>query len=176
MEIIFAGFGGQGVLTSGLITAYMAMKNGLETIWSPAYGGQMRGGKAFSLVKFDKDPIAEPIVTELDVLVAMNQPSLDFCSDLKEGGLLIVNSDSVEKDAVDDKKYKVVWLPVNDLAAEAGSVQSANIVSIGALIKLTGAFDIEEAEQTLCQFFEDKGKGKFNKFNVAALRAGYEAV
>ena len=126
MEIIFAGFGGQGVLTSGLITAYMAMKNGLETIWSPAYGGQMRGGKAFSLVKFDKEPIAEPVVTELDVLVAMNQPSLDFCSDLKEGGLLIVNSDSVEKDAVDENKYKVVWLPVNDLAQQAGSVQSAN--------------------------------------------------
>jgi 2-oxoglutarate ferredoxin oxidoreductase subunit gamma len=176
MEIIFAGFGGQGVLTSGLITAYMAMKNGLETIWSPAYGGQMRGGKAFSLVKFDKEPIAEPVVTELDVLVAMNQPSLDFCSDLKEGGLLIVNSDSVEKDAVDENKYKVVWLPVNDLAQQAGSVQSANIVSIGALIKLTGAFEIEEAEQILCQFFEDKGKGKFNKFNVAALRAGYDAV
>ncbi|MBQ9815712.1 MAG: 2-oxoacid:acceptor oxidoreductase family protein [Lachnospiraceae bacterium] len=176
MEIIFAGFGGQGVLTSGLITAYMAMKNGLETIWSPAYGGQMRGGKAFSLVKFDKEPIAEPVVTELDVLVAMNQPSLDFCSDLKEGGLLIVNSDSVEKDAVDENKYKVVWLPVNDLAQQAGSVQSANIVSIGALIKLTGAFDINEAEQILCQFFEDKGKGKFNKFNVAALRAGYDAV
>ena len=176
MEIIFAGFGGQGVLTSGLITAYMAMKNGLETIWSPAYGGQMRGGKAFSLVKFDKVPIAEPVVTELDVLVAMNQPSLDFCSDLKEGGLLIVNSDSVEKDAVDENKYKVVWLPVNDLAQQAGSVQSANIVSIGALIKLTGAFDINEAEQILCQFFEDKGKGKFNKFNVAALRAGYDAV
>ena len=176
MEIIFAGFGGQGVLTSGLITAYMAMKNGLETIWSPAYGGQMRGGKAYSMVKFDKEPIAEPIVTELDVLVAMNQPSLDFCADLKEGGLLIVNSDSVEKDAVDESKYKVVWLPVNDLAVAAGSVQSANIVSIGALIKLTGVFDIEEAEKTLCQFFEDKGKGKFNKFNVAALRAGYDAV
>ena len=75
-----------------------------------------------------------------------------------------------------EEKYKVVWLPVNDLAVEAGSVQSANIVSIGAFIKLTGAFDIEEAEQILCQFFEDKGKGKFNKFNVAALRAGYNAV
>lgn len=176
MEIVFAGFGGQGVLTSGLITAYVAMKNGMEVIWSPSYGGQMRGGKAFSLVKFDTEPITEPIITELDALVAMNQPSLDFCSDLKPGGLLLVNSDTVDRDVEIPGNFKTVWLPVTKLAQEAGSSKAANIVSIGAFVRMTGAFSQENAEQTIRQFFEDKGKGKYNDANIAAFRAGYNAV
>ena len=45
-EIIFAGFGGQGVLTGGLVIAEMATKSGLSAVWMPAYGPTMRGGKA----------------------------------------------------------------------------------------------------------------------------------
>ena len=176
MEVIFAGFGGQGVLTSGLITAYLALKNGLETIWSPAYGGQMRGGKAYSMVKFDTKPISEPIVTELDALVVMNQPSLDFRSELKEGGLLIINSDIVKRDSVDDSRYRVIWIPANTLAQEAGSLKSANVVTVGAFVRASGAFEKEKAEEILLKFFEDKGKGAYNQSNLAAFRAGYDAA
>lgn len=176
MEIVFAGFGGQGVLTTGLITAFIAMKNGKEVMWSPAYGAEMRGGKAYSLVKFDDCPIEEPVVTELDVLVAMNQPSLDFCAELKPGGLLIVNCDAVEENIPIPDGFRVVRLPVSTLAQKAGAPKGANIVSIGALIKLLGLFERENAEQTLCEFFENKGKGKFNASNLAAFRAGYDFV
>lgn len=176
MEIVFAGFGGQGVLTSGMIVAYIAMREGNEVLWSPAYGGQMRGGKAFSLVKFDKAPIDEPIITKLDVLVAMNQPSLDFVSDLKDDGLLIVNSGLVDPSVPIDTKARILRLDVSRLALEVNSPRAANIVSIGALTKATGAFGKEEALASLSQYFEDKKKGKFNESNARAFMAGYEAV
>ena len=173
MEVIFAGFGGQGVLTSGLITAFIAMKTGNEVLWSPGYSVEQRGGKAHSLVKFDKEEITEPIVTELDVLVAMNQPALDYCSDLKKGGLLIINADAVEPDAEIPAEFKTIWIPVNTLANEVKNPKGANLVTIGVLVKETGAFELNEAEETLCQFFVDKGKGAFNEANLAAFRAGY---
>lgn len=176
MEVIFAGFGGQGVLTSGLITAYLALKNGLETIWSPAYGGQMRGGKAYSMVKFDTKPIAEPIVTELDALIVMNQPSMDFCSDLKAGGTLLINSDIVEQGSADENKFRVIQIPANTLAQKTGSLKSTNVVMVGAFVRATGAFEKENAEAILCQFFEGKGKGAYNQSNLAAFRAGYDAA
>lgn len=176
MEVIFAGFGGQGVLTSGLITAYLALKNGLETIWSPAYGGQMRGGKAYSMVKFDVKPIAEPIVTELDALIVMNQPSMDFCADLKEGGILLINSDIVDPDSVDENRFRVIRVPANTLAQKTGSLKSANVVMVGAFVQATGVFEKESSEAILCQFFEDKGKGAYNQSNLTAFRAGYDAA
>lgn len=172
MEIVFAGFGGQGVLTTGLIMAYIAMKNGKEVLWSPAYGAEMRGGKAYSLVKFSGEPVEEPAVTELDALVAMNQPALDFCAQLKPGGLLIVNSDTVDSAVPIPEGFRTVRLPVSTLAQQAGAPRGANIVSVGALTVLLGLFDPESAEEILCEFFENKGKGKFNPSNRAAFRAG----
>ena len=172
MEIVFAGFGGQGVLTTGLIVAYIAMKKGQEVLWSPAYGAEMRGGKAYSLVKFSSEPVEEPAITELDALVAMNQPALDFCTELKPGGLLIVNSDAVDDTVPVPAGFRTVRLPVNTLAQEAGAPKGANIVSVGALTELLGLFEPQEAEELLCEFFENKGKGKFNGSNRAAFRAG----
>lgn len=173
MEIIFSGFGGQGVLTSGLITAYMAMKNDYEVMWSPGYGVEQRGGKAHSLVKYDREPILEPIVTELDALVAMSQPALDYCEKLKKGGLVIVNSDVVDRSTPIPAHAKVIWLPVNTVAQKAGNAKGANIVPIGVLVRETGMFTLEAAERALCAFFEEKGKGAFNEKNIAAFEAGY---
>ena len=76
MEIVFAGFGGQGVLTAGLIVAEMALENGKNVTWMPAYGPTMRGGKAYSVVKYADGMIGGPDMEELDALVAMNEPSL----------------------------------------------------------------------------------------------------
>lgn len=173
MEIVFSGFGGQGVLTSGLIVAYIALKNDYEVLWSPSYGAQVRGGKAYSMVKFDREQICEPNITGLDVLVAMNKPSLDFASQLKPDGLLIVNSNTVEQDAKINFEGKVLRLPINDLATELNNPKAVNVISVGVVIKAIGIFDRDAAIDTMCQFFEDKGKGKFNESNRKAFITGY---
>ena len=58
-ELVFAGFGGQGVLTLGLIVAESALELGKQVTWMPAYGPTMRGGKAYSVVKFSDESIGD---------------------------------------------------------------------------------------------------------------------
>ena len=174
-EIIFAGFGGQGVLTSGLLIGYTAMKNGFDVLWSPAYGGQQRGGKAYSIVKINRGMIANPMMSKLDIVVAMNTPSLDFLRNLKPNGIAIANSDVVPDD-VSIQAARVYRIPMNSLAASAGGVKAANIVAVGAVIRALDMFDREESVNTMCRFFEDKGKGRFNDMNIKAVTAGYEAI
>ncbi|MDR2157181.1 MAG: 2-oxoacid:acceptor oxidoreductase family protein, partial [Clostridiales Family XIII bacterium] len=92
-DMIFAGFGGQGVLTAGLILAKTAMEQGDNVTWIPSYGSEMRGGTANCHVRISPARIGSPFVRDCDVLIAFNQPSLDhFLPRLKSGGLLVANT------------------------------------------------------------------------------------
>ncbi|MBQ0005441.1 MAG: 2-oxoacid:acceptor oxidoreductase family protein [Clostridiales bacterium] len=176
MEIIFAGFGGQGVLTSGLITAEMALSAGKNVTWMPAYGPSMRGGKAYSVVKFSDGVIGGPDYDTPDVVVAMNGPSLEFADCLKDGGLLIVNTDAVDTVPDYNGRIDVVEVACTTLAESVKNIKAANIVSIGAIIKARQIFDIEDAKVALKDYFVSHGKGKFAEANEAALMAGFECV
>ena len=93
-EIVFAGFGGQGVLTSGLIVSHIAVDKGMNATWIPSYGSAMRGGTANCTVKFGMETIYNPAQEEPDILLAMNTPSFNkFFEIIKPGGIAIVNSD-----------------------------------------------------------------------------------
>ena len=72
-EMIFAGFGGQGVLSMGTLLAYAAMKEGKEVSWMPSYGPEMRGGTANCIVNISDQPISSPIVSAYDVAVVFNK-------------------------------------------------------------------------------------------------------
>jgi 2-oxoglutarate ferredoxin oxidoreductase subunit gamma len=76
-EILFAGFGGQGILSMGMTLAYAGIIDGKEVSWMPSYGPEMRGGTANCIVIISDRRISSPIVTRFDALVAMNQPSID---------------------------------------------------------------------------------------------------
>ena len=176
MEIVFAGFGGQGVLTSGLIVAEMALEQGKNVTWMPAYGPTMRGGKAYSVVKYTDGMIGGPDMEDMDILVAMNEPSLEYTMYLKEGGLVIANSDNVPDDAEIDSKFQVLRVPCLTLAQKADNPKAANIVAIGAMIKKCGLFPEAEAKKVLRQIFVDKGKEKYTAMNEAAFMEGYLSV
>ena len=174
MEIVFAGFGGQGVLTSGLIVSEMALQEGMNVTWMPAYGPTMRGGKAYSVVKYSDGPLGGPDMEDMDILVAMNQPSLEYMKYMKEGGLVIMNSDNVADDVEIDEKYDSVRIPCMTLALKVNNPKAANIVAIGAMIKKCGLFEEEKAKEALKKIFEEKGKGKFTAANEAAFIEGID--
>ena len=99
-EMIFAGFGGQGVMLMGQILAYAGMMEGQQVSWFPAYGPEMRGGTANCSVIIGDEAVGTPIVTEPQVVVAMNLPSLDkFEPHLAAGGILLINSSLIERSA-----------------------------------------------------------------------------
>ena len=76
-DIVIAGFGGQGVLTAGLILINAAAAKDKNVTWISSYGAEMRGGTASCSVVISDDEIGSPYPIELDILVAMNSPSYD---------------------------------------------------------------------------------------------------
>jgi 2-oxoglutarate ferredoxin oxidoreductase subunit gamma len=175
-EIICAGFGGQGVLTSGLLIAYMAMENDYDVTWMPAYGPTMRGGKANATVKYDPNSVGSPIMENADILLAMNEPSLDYLEQSNNNAVVFVNSNAVPDNYNYPKGIDVVKINCVELAQELKNPKAQNIIMLGAIIKKCDLFDKEFAINKMKQFFEDKGKGKFNEKNVAAFEVGYNTV
>jgi 2-oxoglutarate ferredoxin oxidoreductase subunit gamma len=136
-EMIFAGFGGQGVLSMGTLLAYAAMKEGKEVSWMPSYGPEMRGGTANCIVNISDQAISSPIVSEYDVAVVLNQPSLrKFESRVKEGGFLIWESTNI-KTPPTRTDIDIYPVPAVDKATnELKNVRVMNMLLLGALTKI----------------------------------------
>lgn len=172
-EVVFAGFGGQGVLTSGLIISELAVKKDLRVSWMPSYGSAMRGGTANCTVKYCADTIYNPSQEEPDVLLAMNTPSFNkFINLMAPNGVCIVNSDMVSYDPSVRPDVKFIEVPCSTLAKEINHPKGANIIMTGVITKVLGDFTGEEAIAGMNAMFEKKGKGKFAEMNTKAMEIG----
>ena len=92
-SVILAGFGGQGILSAGKMAAEAALYEGKEVSWFPSYGPEMRGGTANCSVVISDQPIGSPVINDADVVICLNQPSMEkFEEQIKPGGILIIDS------------------------------------------------------------------------------------
>ena len=149
-EMIFAGFGGQGVLSMGTLLAYAAMKEGKEVSWMPSYGPEMRGGTANCMVNISDQPISSPIVSDYDVAVVLNNPSLrKFEPRVKKGGVLIWESTNI-KPPPTRNDIDIYALPAIEKAAnDLGNVKVMNMLILGALVKINGIVKRESLMEAL---------------------------
>lgn len=173
-KIIVAGFGGQGVLSLGMFVAYAAIHDGKEVTWLPSYGPEMRGGTSNCSVVVSDKQVASPIIAVPDCLIAMNKPSLyKFCDKVKKGGTIIVNSSLIE-DKVERQDVRTVYIDSHALALEAGNAKTANIVVLGAYVKLSGLFAPETVKAVIEKKFA--AKPKVIPANLKAFELGYNSV
>ncbi len=169
----FAGFGGQGILTLGLFLSQIGMRAGHHVSWFPAYGPEMRGGTANCSVNIDTNRIGTPLVDHPNVLVVMNQPSLDmFESEVVDGGTIIIDS-TVVTGGADEKRLNVVRIPASDIADAVGTPKVANVVILGALVAATGCYTPEFTQSTLKGIIKKKN---LIDMNLEAFRKGYDFV
>lgn len=169
----FAGFGGQGILSLGMMMAQMSMERHMEVTWLPSYGPEMRGGVANCSVVVSKKAIGSPVVEHPDVLIALNRPSLDkFGPMVPEHGLIIYNSSLINQ-IPDNLKGQVFALPATDLASEAGTVKAANVVVLGFIAQKTGMFKLADLEEFLRESFK---KPALLEINIKAAKAGWDAA
>ena len=174
-RILCAGFGGQGALLIGKLIAEAGMAEGKHVTWLPSYGPEMRGGTANVMVVVSDKPVGSPIFTKMDVLVALNQPSLDkFAPDTKDGGLIISNADLCS-DPANAGKLTVKGVPLTKIAEEVGNVKAANMVGVGALLKLTGCVDRKSVEDYLKHMMAEKNP-KLLEQNLTAIDRGASYV
>lgn len=135
LNMIFAGFGGQGVLFAGKVAAYAGLLENKEISWLPSYGPEMRGGTANCSVCISDEPIGSPLVTTPNVLIAMNLPSLDkFIDTVEPGGVVIIDSSLIDK-KVERTDITVHYVPASKLAEENELKGLANMILVGKLFK-----------------------------------------
>ena len=171
IKTIFAGFGGQGVLSMGLSLAQAAMREGRNVTYLPAYGAEVRGGTANCTVAISDEEIASPVASSPEFVVAMNQPSMvRFQHQIQSGGVLFVNSSLIDAE-VTRGDIEVVRLPVNTIAEQMGNPRSANMVMLGAFIKKSSLVKLDTLFEVLKETFGNKGK--LVAINKEALLAGY---
>lgn len=173
-EVMFAGFGGQGILLIGKILAHAAMEEGFEVAWVPSYGPEMRGGTAYCLVVISDSRIGSPIIKNPMHLVAMNRPSLEkFAPVVKPNGVVVINSSLIPivsgRSDVDE-----ILIPANDIAKNVGSAMAANIVALAAFVARSKIVDFD----VLCECVkkEFSKKKKLIPLNMAALEEGKKAA
>lgn len=148
-EVLLAGFGGQGILSTGMLLAYAGMDKGLHVAWFPSYGPEMRGGTANCGVTVSDSPISSPLVSEPTTLIAMNQPSLDkYESAVKSGGLILYNASLISR-GPERADVRVMGIRANEMAEEIGNVRFAANIILGAFIELTGVVRLAGAYEAL---------------------------
>lgn len=172
---IFAGFGGQGVLLIGQLLAYAGMYEDKNVSWLPSYGPEMRGGTANCSVVVSDEPIASPVLSMADCVIAMNTPSLDkFESCVMPGGKLFINSSIIEKKAT-RSDIDVYYVPCNEIADKLGNPKVANMAMLGAYLEATKAAKTESVLDALLYKLGEK-KAHLIPLNREAIEAGAESI
>ena len=174
LNIVLAGFGGQGVLFAGKLIASAGLIENREVSWLPSYGPEMRGGTANCSVCLSDDPIGSPLVLSPDVFIAMNQPSFDkFETSLHEGSLLIVDTTMVLR-IPEIPGVKICAIPATSMAEEAGFKGLANVICVGKLFAET-KFCSEDTLYESVKHCVSARKQNMIEMNKQALKVGMEA-
>lgn len=171
-KLLFAGSGGQGVLTIGNILGNAAMLENYQVTYLPEYGAAMRGGTANCTICVSDEEIASPVAFSPDIVLSLNQPSvLTFINRLQSGGQLVYNSSIVDSVPVrgDIDIYPV---PASELAQEIGNPRGTNMIILGSLLKLANIIKLETVHQSIEMLMGKKKK--VVSASVEAVNQGYE--
>jgi 2-oxoglutarate ferredoxin oxidoreductase subunit gamma len=172
-EFIFAGFGGQGVLSMGMTLSYAGVIEGKEISWMPSYGPEMRGGTANCMVIISDAKISSPIVTRFDTVVALNQPSLDkFEKAVKPGGLLVYDATTMVHGPT-RRDITVVALPASEEAVKLKNTRTMNMIVLGAVLERTNVVAMPSVLQALTKVLPERYHHLL-PLNEQALRRGME--
>ena len=172
-QILIAGFGGQGVLFAGKFLAYKGLMEDIQVSWLPSYGPEMRGGTANCSVVLSDTPVGSPIITEPDVLIAMNLPSLQkFVDSVVPGGQIYVDSSLIDV-KVERTDVTVFYIPATQLAKENDIATLANMIIIGNLLQNHPELDFAGAAETVEHLVPPK-KAALIELNMKALNLGKE--
>jgi 2-oxoglutarate ferredoxin oxidoreductase subunit gamma len=173
IEIRFAGFGGQGIIKSGIITAaaacLYAQKSAVQT---QSYGPESRGGACKSEVVISEEEIDFPKVVEPDILVAMSQHAYnEYAESVKQGGTLIMDPDMIPREK-DLKNVNVFRVPATKIAETMERKIVANIVMLGAFVAITGILDKNAVKESI----KTNVPRGTEELNLKAFEKGYDYV
>ena len=170
---LFDGFGGQGMLLIGQFLAYAGMIEDKYVSWLPSYGPEMRGGTANCSVILSDDPVGSPIITEPDVLIAMNLPSLQkYVNAVVPGGQIYLDS-ALISEKVERTDVEVFYIPASQMARDENIPTLANMIIVGHLLQNNPELSFEGTEAVVSKLVPAK-KAALVELNMKALTMGKE--
>jgi 2-oxoglutarate ferredoxin oxidoreductase subunit gamma len=171
-KILVAGFGGQGILFMGKLLAYSGLMAEMELSWLPSYGPEMRGGTANCSIILSDTPIGSPIVSNPDLLVAMNAPSLEKYINATESNGMIFYDSSLVNTTIERKDIKVFPIPVTQLAVDNNLEGLANMIMLGKMVKESNAIAYDYIKKGMAKVVSAKKQALLEK-NLQAVELGY---
>jgi 2-oxoglutarate ferredoxin oxidoreductase subunit gamma len=175
IDILLSGFGGQGLMSLGKVIATAAILENKFATYMPSYGPEVRGGTAYCYVKISDVPIASPLVETPDAAIILNQQSLNkFKNQLDKNCILILNSDLMQNKPNLSAK-KIIYLPLSKAALECGDIKCANVVALGALIRLKPDILKQGTIIGILKKIFSANNSMLN-INIKALSKGHEAA
>jgi len=172
---IVAGFGGQGIVLAGKLLACAALLEGKNVTCLPSYGPEMRGGTANCMIRISTNKIGSPYIVRPSSLITMNLPSLDrFESVVEAGGCILVNSSLIQRKTT-RRDLAFASVQANTIAEKLGNVQAANMVALGAFVRVRPILHIDSLVGALAKVLPAQRKDMLS-LNEEALRRGIESV
>ncbi len=168
-EIMFGGFGGQGIVTAGYIIGQAAVVyDGKEATFTQVYGPEARGSACSSGVVISQEEISYPYLLNPDIMVIMSQEAYDkFLPRLKQGGVLIVDSTIVNPDKLAEK-YRLYKVPATELAEKLGRRIIANVIMLGFVGRIWNAISVEALQEAV----RTRVPEKYLDMNLNAFQMG----
>jgi len=172
-KLVFAGSGGQGVISMATLTCLAAIECKWNAVMSQTYGIEQRGGSAVGFVVISDQPIGSPMIENDANIACLMHPMIvgSHMDDVSPGEILFYNS-SIIKSPPPRKDVELIEIPATDIAQEIGARQSANMVALGKLSAVTGFIPLE----ALCLALEKmmgKKKQHLVDINIKALQVGF---
>lgn len=173
LNILLAGFGGQGILFAGKVIAYAGLMDNKEISWLPSYGPEMRGGTANCSICLSDKPIGSPLVVNPNVFVAMNLPSFDkFINAVEPNGTVIVDSSLISK-KVERTDLNVFYVDASSMAEKSGLKGLANIILVGKLFRELGFCSKEALDKAIAKCVPAR-KAEMLDLNKKAIQMGMD--
>ena len=170
-QVLIAGFGGQGILFAGKFLAYKGLMENLQVSWLPSYGPEMRGGTANCNVIISEDPVGSPIVTDANILVAMNLPSLQkYVNSVVPGGQIYVDSTLINA-KVERTDVEVFYIPATQMAKDNGISTLANMIIVGHMLEHQPELTFAGVDAVVSKLVPPK-KAALVELNMNALNLG----
>ena len=170
-QVLIAGFGGQGILFAGKFLAYKGLMENLQVSWLPSYGPEMRGGTANCNVIISEDPVGSPIVTDANILVAMNLPSLQkYVNSVVPGGQIYVDSTLISA-KVERTDVEVFYIPATQMAKDNGISTLANMIIVGHMLEHHPELSFDGVEEVVSKLVPPT-KAALVELNMTALNLG----
>ena len=174
-EIVIAGFGGQGVLSMGKILAYSGIMENKEVSWMPSYGPEQRGGTSNVTVIVSDDAVSSPVVNEYDIVIALNQPSLDkFAPRVKKGGILVFDPNGIHN-IPDRKDISIYQVAATEESEKMGNDKTFNMIVLGGVLKVAPIVTLESVIAGLKKSLPERHH-KLIPMNEEAIKRGMDVV